>query len=171
MMTMAEVVAEDAVEGGETGSGTGEEDGLVKIAGGVEAVAGGALEGNGGAEFGFGESVAHGSSGNAADVEFEILTGDGVAAGEAVVAEESEILAGSMVDRFGGGEVDLHDGVAEPSEVRDEGGGRGLRGHGRRGRALVGEAASERSMTASKCELLRPRATRWAWPRRISWPE
>ena len=47
LMTMAEVVAEDAVKGGETGSGTGEEDGLVKIARGVEAVAGGALEGNG----------------------------------------------------------------------------------------------------------------------------
>ena len=138
---MAEVVAEDAVEGGETGSGTGEEDGLVKIAGGVEAVAGGALEGNVSAGFGFGEPVAHGTAGDAADVEFEVLTGDGVAAGEAVVAEESEILAGSMVDRFGGGEVDLQDGVAEPGELRDEGGdaGSGARG----GEMEVGLRAAE----------------------------
>lgn len=140
-MAMAEGVAEDAKEGGETGSGTGEEDGLVKIAGGVEAVAGGALKGNGGAEFGFGEPVAHGTAGDAADVEFEILTGDGVAAGQAVVAEESEILAGSMVDRFGGGEVDLQDGFAEPGELRDEGGdaGSGARG----GEMEVGLRAAE----------------------------
>ena len=141
LMTMAEVVAEDAVKGGETGSGTGEEDGLVKIARGVEAVAGGALEGNAGAGFGFSEPVAHGTAGNAADVEFEVLTGDGIAAGEAVVAEESEILAGSMIERFGGGEVDLQDGVAEPGELRDEGGdaGSGARG----GEMEVGLRAAE----------------------------
>ena len=141
LMAIAEGVAEDAIEGGETGSSTGEEDGLVKIAGGVEAVAGGALEGNVSAGFGFGEPVAHGTAGDAADVEFEVLTGDGVAAGEAVVAEESEILAGSMVDRFGGGEVDLQDGVAEPRKLRDESGdaGSGARG----GEMEVGLRAAE----------------------------
>ena len=74
-------------------------------------------------------------------MELEILTGDGVAAGEAVVAEESEILAGSMVDRFGGGEVDLQDGVAELGELRDEGGdaGSGARG----GEMEVGLRAAE----------------------------
>lgn len=120
LVAVAEGVAEDAVEGGEAGSGAGEEDGLVGVSGGVEAVAGGALEGYLGAGCGVGEPVAHGSAGDAADVEFEGLAGDGVAAGEAVFTEQGEVLAGAMVEGFAGGEVDLEDGFAEPVELRDD---------------------------------------------------
>ena len=125
LVAVAEGVAEDAVEGGEAGSGAGEEDGLVGVAGGVEAVAGGALEGDLGAGCGVGEPVAHGSAGDAADVEFEGLAGDGVAAGEAVFTEQGEVLARAMVEGFGGGKVDLEDGFAEPVALGDERGDAG----------------------------------------------
>jgi len=122
LVAVPEGVAEDAVERGKARSGTGEENGLVKIAWGVEAVPGRALEGDGGAGFGFSEPVAHSAARDPADVEFEVLARNRVAAGETVVAEESEILAGAVVEGFGGGEVDLHDGFAEPGELGDHGG-------------------------------------------------
>ena len=141
LVTVAEGVAEDAVERGQAGSGTGEEEGLVKIARGVEAVAGRALESDGGAGFGVGEPVAHGAAGDAANVEFEVLPGDGVAAGEAVFTEQGEILAGAVVERFRRGEADLEDRFAEPGELGDE---RGDAGSGSGSREVeVGLGAAE----------------------------